>query len=147
MVTPAGMSEYAWQWSIDNNYLVVLMQNGRIGLTLWLAIGVSVLIYGWKAVWSAPDTPYRRVARAVMYAVATVGLTQLSVAMFSTAAMLNWLFMGLGIGLAQGLARQPAKKKQTRPRRRPQQPPRNRDLLGRGAPAQAPLALRTASDR
>lgn len=135
LVTPTGLSEYSWQWSIDNNYLVVLMQNGRIGLTLWLAIGASVLIYGWKAVWSAADTPYRRVARAVMFAVATVGFTQLSVALFSTAAMLNWLFMGLGIGLAQGLARQPAKKT-ARPKGRLNNPHRT----------DTSLAMRTASD-
>lgn len=104
LVTPENLAEFGWQWSIDNNYLIVLMQNGRVGLTLWLAIGVSVLFYGWKAVWNAPDTPYHRVARAVMFAVATIGLTQLSVAMFSTGAMLNWMFMGLGVGMAQGLA-------------------------------------------
>lgn len=102
--TPAGLIN-AWQWSIDNNYLVVLMQYGRVGLTLWIAVAASVLIYGWKAVWNAPDTPYRRVARAVMFAIVTVALTQLSVALFSTAEMLNWLFLGLGIGMAQGLAR------------------------------------------
>lgn len=110
--TPANMVD-AWQWSIDNNFLVVLMQYGRVGLTLWIAIGVSVLIYGWKAVWSAADTPYRRVARAVMFAIVTVGLTQLSVALFSTAEMLNWLFIGLGLGMAQGLARMPGRKRNT----------------------------------
>jgi len=108
--TPENLAQ-SWQWSIDNNYLVMLMQYGRVGLTLWLAIGVSVLIYGWKGVWNAPDTPYRRVARAVMYAVVTVGLTQLSVALFSTAAMLNWLFMGLAIGMAQALAAAPRSNK------------------------------------
>jgi hypothetical protein len=105
--TPANMVD-AWQWSIDNNYLMVLMQFGRVGLTLWIAIPIAVLIYGWKSVWNAPDTPYRRIARAVMFAMVTVGLTQLSVALFSTASMLNWLFMGLAIGMAQGLAALPA---------------------------------------
>lgn len=108
----------AWQWSIDNNYLVVLMQYGRMGLTLWIAIAVSVLVYGWKTIWNAPDTPYRRIARAVMFAVVTVGFTQISVAMFSTAEMLNWLFLGLGIGIAQGLGGTAANSKRV-PRRRP----------------------------
>ncbi len=109
--TPANMIS-AWQWSIDNNYLVILMQYGRVGLTLWIGIFVSVFVYGWKAVWNASDTPYRRVARAVMIAIATVALTQLSVALFSTAAMLNWLFLGLGVGLAQGLANMKVRKPQ-----------------------------------
>lgn len=145
LVTPANLSEHSWEWSIDNNYLVVLMQNGRIGLTLWLAVAVSVLIFGWKAVWNAPDTPYRRVARAVMFAIATVGLTQLSVAMFSTAAMLNWLFMGLGIGLAQGLSRLPAKRKPSPKQQRPS-PQRGGTLPERATPAQAPLAQRAETE-
>lgn len=107
IVTPPNLG---WQTSIDNNFLVVLMQYGRVGLTLWIAVAVSVLLYGWKSVWNAPDTSYRRMARAVMFAVVTVSLTQFSVALFSTASMLNWLFMGLAIGLAQGLAKSPAKR-------------------------------------
>lgn len=102
-----GTPEYStggYDWSIDNNYLVLLLKFGRVGLTLSIVLAASVLVYGWKSVWSAPDTPYRRVARAVMYAVATVAVTQFSVALFSTADMLYWLFMGLGIGMAQGLA-------------------------------------------
>lgn len=109
----------AWQWSIDNNYLVMLMQNGRVGLTLWIAVAVSVLFYGWKSIWNAPDTPYRRVARAVMFAIVTVGLTQLSVALFSTAEMLNWMFIGLGIGMAQAFARDGVQNKRSKKRPTP----------------------------
>ena|GEM_PF-2218723 len=115
IATPATLG---WQWSIDNNFLVVLMQYGRVGLTLWISVAVSVLVFGWKAVWNAPDTPYRRVARAVMFTVVTVGLTQFSVALFSTAAMINWLFLGLGVGLAQGLATM-SDNKSGRARKRP----------------------------
>ena len=50
-----------------------------------------------------------------MFAVVTVMLTQFSVAMFSTGAMLNWLFLGLCVGLAQGLAKQKASKPSPRP--------------------------------
>lgn len=114
--TPENLMD-AWQWSIDNNYLVVLMQYGRVGLTLWIAIPVSILLFGWNSIWNAPDGPYRRIARAVMFAMVTVGLTQLSVAMFSTAAMLNWLFMGLAVGMAQGLAGRSAKEKPNSSRR------------------------------
>ena len=104
--TPEGLG---WQTSIDNNYLLLLMQYGRIGLTLWIAVAASAMIYAWKTVWNAPDTPYRRVARAVMFSVFAVAMTQFSVALFSTAAMLNWLFIGLAVGLAQGLAGQSGK--------------------------------------
>lgn len=118
----------AWQWSIDNNYLVMLMQYGRVGLTLWIAIAISVLIYGWKSVWNASDTPHRRVARAIMFGVVTVGLTQISVALFSTAEMLNWLFLGLGIGIAQGIANINANRSgQRRPRRTRQPKPKETD--------------------
>lgn len=122
--TPAAFQNTV-QWSIDNNYLVILMQYGRVGLTLWFAVMLSVIVYGWRSVWNAPDTPYRRIARAVMFAVVTVGLTQLSVALFSTAAILNWMFMGLAIGMAQGLARKTPQK--TRPKRRARTNPERAD--------------------
>lgn len=119
--TPGSLAN-SWEYSIDNNFLVVLMQYGRMGLTLWLAVGASVLIYGWKTVWKASDMPYRRVARAVMFAIVTICLTQFSVALFSTAEMLYWLFLGLGIGIAQGLAVRPKRA----PRRAPQKPSEQR---------------------
>ena len=138
--TPAGLG---WQWSIDNNYLVVLMLYGRLGLTLWLAILISVLVYGWKAIWNAADIPYRRVARAVMFAVVTVALTQLSVALFSTAEMLNWLFLGLCIGMAQGLAAANTKRPNRKPStKRNQQPDA---VAPQAAPATDAPALRPAS--
>lgn len=98
------------KWSIDNNFLVVLMKYGLVGLVVWIALPVAVVLYGWRSVWSAPDMPYVRLARAVMFSTVAVVLTQLSVALFSTASMLNWLFIGLSIGLAQGLAMSSAKK-------------------------------------
>jgi len=118
------------QWSIDNNFLVILMQNGRVGLTLWIGIAVAVLVYGWKSIWNVSDRPYVRVARALMLAIVCVGLTQLSVALFSTALMLYWMFLGAGVGMAQGLSAQqnnrsrskPAKKRPS-PARRPKPVP------------------------
>lgn len=101
--TPAAFANNAFQWSIDNNYLVVLMQYGRVGLTMWIAIPVAVLVYGWRSVWRAQDKPYVRIARAVMFSLVTVGLTQLSVALFSTGATFYWLFMGLAVGMSQAL--------------------------------------------
>ncbi|MBX2852838.1 MAG: hypothetical protein KTR15_13970 [Phycisphaeraceae bacterium] len=139
--TPAGLG---WQWSIDNNFLVVLMLYGRVGLTLWIAMPVAVLVYGWKSIWNVPDSSYRRVARAVMFAIVAVALTQLSVAMFSTAEMLNYMFMGLGIGLAQGLA---ASGQAKRPRRKPQPRRPRHDAPAQPSPALSePAALRPASD-
>ena len=103
IVTPRAFTNTV-QWSIDNNYLVVLMNYGRVGLALWISISVAVVAYGWKSVWRAPDSSYVRLARAVMFGIVTMGLTQLSVALFSTASMLYWLFLGLALGMAQGLA-------------------------------------------
>lgn len=112
--TPAAIAN-SFQWSIDNHYLVVLMQYGRVGLTLWLGLLAAVLIYGWKSVWNGSDTSYRRIARALLIALVAVALTQLSVALFSTAAMLNWLFLGLGVGMAQSLRADEDRAKKARP--------------------------------
>lgn len=143
MKLPGNLAN-AWQWSIDNNFLVVLMLYGRVGLTLWIAMPACVLLYGWKTVWNAPDSSYRRIARAVMISILTVTLTQLSVAMFSTAEMLNYMFMGLGIGMAQALA---SKGQAKRPRRKAQpKPPRRGPQAEAENPYANPLIRRAASD-
>jgi len=136
--TPETLS-HSWEYSIDNNFLILLMQYGKVGLTLWIAVAASVLIYGWKTVWKASDMPYRRVARAVMFAIVTILLTQFSVALFSTAEMLNWLFLGLAVGIAQGLAVSPQQKQKQKPKR-PRSP---RQKQGR-PPAQDPSLSRVA---
>ena len=111
MKMPPAMAQ-SWQTSIDNNYLVILMQYGRVGLILWIGMMLAVLVYGWKSVWKAPDRPHVRVARAMGIAIVAVALTQLSVAMFSTAASVNWMLLGLAVGMAQGL-RGSTKQEQT----------------------------------
>ncbi len=119
-----------WAWSIDNNFLVVLMQYGRIGLTLWIGLFAAVLLYGGKAVWGGRDTPYVRFTRAISFGLIGITLTQLSVALFSTPNTLYWLLMGLAIGAAQNCRREAkaiaaAKTRNKMARRRPAgSPPR-----------------------
>jgi len=130
LITPPQFANTV-QWSIDNNFLMVLMSYGLVGLAVWILIPLGVIFYAWPSVWRAPDLPYVRLARAVMFSIVAVLLTQLSVALFSTAAMLYWLFLGVGLGMAQGLKPVVAKARKTRqakrrrpPRGLPRRPPR-----------------------
>lgn len=102
-------------FSIDNHYLAVLLMYGRSGLVLWIAMIVAVVLNGWNTLWKAPDTKFVRFGRAVMFAVVGIALTQLSVAMFSTGAALNWMMMGLGVGIVQFLRLHPQAMKKAKP--------------------------------
>ena len=87
-------------WSIDNNFLVVLLKYGRIGLVAWVGLSLAVLIYGGKAVWASHNSVMVRVARALGFAVIGVCVTQFSVALFSLASLLFWMVLGLTLGAA-----------------------------------------------
>jgi len=102
-----------WGWSIDNNYLVILMQYGRVGLIVWIGLFVAVVLHGGKAVWCGYDTSYVRMTRAVVIGLFGIMMTQLSVALFSTAHVMFWLMLGLAVGGAQNCRREYRRIKQT----------------------------------
>ncbi|MEM1109249.1 MAG: hypothetical protein AAGH99_11235 [Planctomycetota bacterium] len=109
-------------WSIDNNFLVVLLKYGRIGLIVWVLVALSVFFYGGRAVWARHDTTIVRIARALGFSVIAVCLTQFSVALFSLASVLYWLTIGLAVGAALNCRTEAAaldKAKAKSPRRRP----------------------------
>lgn len=86
------------QFSIDNNFLVVLLRYGRIGLGLWIAVSISVLLYTGRAVWVGKPTRLVRLTRAMCFSLLGIILTQTSVALFSMPESLYWLMMGLILG-------------------------------------------------
>lgn len=93
-------AEFAgWQFSVDNNFLVVLTRYGRIGLIMWIGMSFAVLLYAGRAVWMNPrPTRMVRLARAFSFSLVGIILTQFSVALFSTPESLYWMMMGLIIG-------------------------------------------------
>ncbi|MEO0477466.1 MAG: O-antigen ligase family protein [Planctomycetota bacterium] len=95
--TPEAFNGF--QGSIDNNFLVVLLRYGRIGLILWCAVPIAIIMYAGKAVWARRPSKLVRVARAMCFALIGILLTQFSVALFSTANNLYWMMMGLIIGV------------------------------------------------
>lgn len=90
-----------FQRSIDNNYLLMLLLYGRVGLVLWIGVFVAVLLYGGKAVWAGRDSSCVRFTRSVMFCLIGIAMTQLSVALFSTPAMLYWMLLGVAVGATQ----------------------------------------------
>jgi len=90
-----------WGYSIDNNYLVILLRHGQVGLTAWILLMVAVILYGGRAVWASGDGPLFRLTRGVMLAIPMIGLAQLSVALFSQATTMFGLALGMSVGLTQ----------------------------------------------
>lgn len=90
-----------WNASIDNQYLVVLLKHGQVGLVAWIAMMALVILYGGRAVWGNGDGPLVRLSRGVMLAIPMIGLAQLTVALFSQATLIYWLAMGMSVGMAQ----------------------------------------------
>jgi len=131
-----------WGWSIDNNFLVILMQYGRIGLALWIGLFAAVFLYGGKAVWAGLDTPYVRFTRAIMFGVIGITLTQLSVALFSTPHVLYWLMLGLAVGASQNCAREAKQIKARRAAR--SRKARRREPANRRGPKRTTAAPRLA---
>lgn len=111
-------------WSIDNNFLVVYLKHGFVGLVLWVGLTLAVFFYGGKAVWAGRDTPATRMTRALMFGVVGVCMTQFSVALFSVASTLYWLVLGLGVGLAQVCRREDTALSRTERKRQPKGRPR-----------------------
>ncbi len=87
-------------WSIDNYYLLLLLLTGILGLASWIGFMVSVVFYRAKVVWFGPDTETARLARALRFAVIASAAAQISVALFSSAAITLWFLMGLAVGVA-----------------------------------------------
>ena len=85
--------------SIDNNFLLLLLTYGRIGLIMWISVFVSVLVFSGKAVWASTPTKYIRLTRAICFSLIGIMLTQFSVALFSTPVSLYWLMLGLILGM------------------------------------------------
>jgi hypothetical protein len=99
--TPPQFSGYAR--SIDNQYMAVLLVGGVVGMSLYIARSVFVLLYGGKAVWLGDDSYQAKLGRAFGLVVLTYGLGAISVAVFSTAATMLILFLGLAVGQAQAI--------------------------------------------
>lgn len=87
-----------FQRSIDNNFLVVLLKHGMIGLILWIAVPVGAILYAGKVVWVGKPTRLVRISRALCFSLIGIVLTQLSVALFSTPGSFYWLIIGLIVG-------------------------------------------------
>jgi hypothetical protein len=88
-------------WSVDNQYLCLLLLHGYVGMIMWILAMAAVFFHNSKIVWMGPDTDLVRLTRAIRIAILASSLAQLSVALFSTANILLWLFMGLAVGLGQ----------------------------------------------
>lgn len=123
--------------SIDNHFLLTLMRYGRIGLILWCAVPISILLFAGKAIWASHPTKMVRLGRAMCFSLIGILLTQFSVAVFSTTNNLYWLMMGLIVGTTLAcrssqarLSSQPPKRK----RRRVAQPTATRRSQGDAAP-------------
>ena len=118
-----------FQGSIDNNFLVVLMRYGRIGLILWCAVPIAIIVFAGKAVWASRPTWLVRLGRAMCFSLIGILLTQFSVAVFSSTNNLYWMMMGLIVGvtlmcraeMARTIAR-PRRKRRPAVRRPSQKP-------------------------
>lgn len=121
-----------FQSSIDNNFLLMLMQYGRVGLILWIAVPVAIILFAGKAVWAQRPTKTIRLTRAMCFSVFGMLLTQLSVALFSTPRSMYWMMMGLVIGgvfmcrAEQTMLSKRSKKRQPKQKRPNQRPPQVR---------------------
>lgn len=122
--TPEAFTQ-GFQSSIDNNFLVILLHYGRVGLILWCAVAIAMIVYGGKAVWVRTDaTKMVHLTRAMCFGLICILLTQFSVALFSTAGTLYWLLMGMILGATLNCRREQkqieamkkAKKKRRGPR-------------------------------
>lgn len=135
---PAAFSFGVSGWSIDNQYLMLLLMTGVIGLSTWIALMLAVLAHRAWQVWGAGDDARSNAARAARFAVLSMAAAQFSVAVFSTAAVVMWLVMGLAISMGQACvpaANPPRAGRQPAP---PRNPPRPR--AGRGSNlAQSPV--------
>lgn len=85
--------------SIDNNFLLLLLTYGKVGLVMWVSVFVSVLLFAGKAVWMSVPTKSVRITRAMCFSLIGMMLTQFSVALFSTPASLYWLMIGMILGM------------------------------------------------
>lgn len=132
MATPAAFQGF--QSSIDNHYLVVLLNHGRMGLILWIGVLVCAIAYGGAAVWARTDSPFIRLTRAFSFALIGIALTLLNVALFSTPMILYWMFIGIFIGAAQRCRKEPILRGEQPPSATPAPPGRRRQRLGTSGP-------------
>ena len=86
-------------WSIDNQYLVVLLMTGLSGLVTWLGLMAWVSFDRYRAVWSGPSKGLASLTRSVRFTVLSIAAAQLTVALFSTANMMLFWVMGTAVTL------------------------------------------------
>ena len=96
--TPASFSG-ATGWSVDNQYLAILLLYGRVGVLAWIGAMATSIFYKFRYVWGRRDSQLVRMNRGIRIAILCCALVQLSVSIFSTASFILWIFMGLAIGL------------------------------------------------
>lgn len=82
-------------WSVDNHYLALLLSQGWLGLGTWLVFNGLVLWRNVKHAWFKLDDTYARILRSFGFTVIGFLASALTVAIFSTAAVM--LFLSLGI--------------------------------------------------
>lgn len=82
-------------WSIDNHYLVLLIQQGWLGLGTWLAFNYSVLKSNIKNYWIDQDDLHARLLRSFGFSIFGFIFSGLTVAFFSTAAIILFFFLGI----------------------------------------------------
>ena len=90
-------------WSVDNHYLVLLLTQGWFGLGMWLIFNGVVICRNIKHAWLKMDDAYTRVLRSFGFSVIGFLASGLTVAFFSTAAVMLFLSMGIAATCASGL--------------------------------------------
>lgn len=90
-------------WSIDNHYLVLLLMQGWFGLGMWLIFNGVVLWRNIKHTWLKRDDAYTRILRSFGFSVIGFLAAGLTVAFFSTAAVMLFLAMGIAATSVPGL--------------------------------------------
>jgi len=94
-------------WSIDNHFLVLILMTGVIGLSAWIVFMLGALLFRARYVWFGNDGPLPRTARTAGFALLGSVAAQFSVALYSTAHVVLWLIMGVGVSLAMMCAQPP----------------------------------------
>lgn len=95
-------------WSIDNHYLVLLIQQGWLGLGTWLAFNISVLKSNIENHWIAGDDLHARLLRSCGFTIIGFLFSGLTVSFFSTAAVMLFLLMGIASTAAPQVINEPS---------------------------------------
>jgi hypothetical protein len=82
-------------WSVDNHYLVIMLSQGWFGLSTWLLFNISVLWQNIKWHWLKKNNGYSQLSRSFAFSVIGFLVSGLTVAFFSTGAVMLYLAIGI----------------------------------------------------